>query len=211
MLGLVLAALALAHGVPVTAAGPSGRRALDGPWTVGAARVARPYSPNARRVMSMESYNGSVATYSTRFSVAAGDYAVRFESVNHRARVWIDGREVARHTGAYLPFEARVGLKAGSHVLRVRADWRSPHRMRDEGWFRSWFNFGGITREVTIRRLRASELDAPGVWTRASGLVTVRVRVRNRSAERDLTVVGTLGRTPLRFGRVHLGAGETAW
>src|ERR1700754_4692400 len=127
MIAVVLAALlAAAH------AGPSGQRVLDGPWTVGSARVAMPYSPNARRVMSMASYNGSVATYRTSFTVAAGDYAVRFESVNHRARVWIDGREVARHTGAYLPFEARVGLKAGSHVLRVRADWRSPHRMRDE-------------------------------------------------------------------------------
>jgi beta-galactosidase/beta-glucuronidase len=172
--------------------------------------VAMPYSPNARRVMSMASYNGSVATYRTSFTVAAGDYAVRFESVNHRARVWIDGHEVARHTGAYLPFEARVALGAGRHSLTVRADWRSPHRMRDEGWFRSWFNFGGITREVTIRRLRASELDAPGVWTRA-GLVTVRVRVRNRSAERELGVAGTLGRTPLRFPRVRLPRGGTAW
>ena len=66
----------------------------------------------------------------------------------------------------------------------MRADWRSPERMRADGWFRSWFNFGGIHREVTIRRLGASELDAPGVQTRlehGAPVVTVSVRVRNRA------------------------------
>ena len=58
----------------------------------------------------------------------AGDYAIRFESVNHRASVWVDGRRVVRHTGAYLPFEARVRLSAGAHTLVVRADWRDRRR-----------------------------------------------------------------------------------
>ena len=49
--------------------------------------------------------------------------AVAFESVNHRATVWIDGRLVTRHTGVYLPFEARTRLAAGRHTLVVRADW----------------------------------------------------------------------------------------
>ena len=95
-------------------------------------------------------------------------------------------------------------LSAGRHRLVVRADWRDPHRMRDEGWFRTWFNFGGLNREVTIRRLGASELDAPGVDT----------RLRRRRGRRDghragaqppaprtLRVRGTLGGAPLRFPR----------
>jgi len=76
-------------------------------------------------------------------------YALRFESVNHHARVWVDGRLVRRHTGVYLPFDVRLRLGPGPHTLVVRADWRSPARMKATGWHRTWFNFGGINREVT--------------------------------------------------------------
>src|SRR4051812_39743984 len=84
--------------------------------TPGPARV--PFSPNARDIADMKSYRGSVARYRTTFSVAQpGSYAIAFESVNHRATVWVDGRLVARHTGDYLPFEARVALRPGRHRL----------------------------------------------------------------------------------------------
>jgi hypothetical protein len=222
----------VAH-APAAFAGPTGRRALDGDWFVrldradrGSAlgfargrfeggRVRLPYVPNARHVAEMDSYDGSIAWYRTTFTVrTAGDYAIRFESVQHRARVWIDGRQVARHMGAYLPFEARHGLGAGPHTLVVRADWRSPQRMRATGWFRSWFNFGGINREVTIRRLGASELDSPGVATRlvrGTPVVSVSVRVRNRAAARVVAVAGRLGGAHLAFPRVRLAPGKSAW
>ena len=130
----------------------------------------------------MRAFEGSVASFSTAFGLpASGDYAIRFESVNHKAVVWLDGRLVARHTGAYLPFEVRAHLSAGRHRLVVRADWRDPLRMRDEGWHRTWFNFGGLAREVTIRPLGASELDSPGVVTRVAG------RARRRDGHRART------------------------
>ena len=161
---------------PMIAGGQTGRVALDGRWSVRVvpATTARPvhvpYSPNARAVSGPEgvaSFAGAVAWYRTTFTVAApGDYAIRFESVNHVASVFVDGRLVTRHTGAYLPFEARPRLGAGHHVLLVRADWRSPEAMQAAGWHRTWFNFGGIDREVTLRPVGASEVDAPGVLTR---------------------------------------------
>jgi hypothetical protein len=221
---------------PVTFAGSAGRRVLEGPWQVRLDRADRgldrgfaagaftgrsvrlPYSPNARQVtgaVGWRSFKGSLAWYRTTFSVATpGTYAVRFESVNHRAQVWIDGRLVARHTGAYLPFEARARLRPGRHVLVVRADWRGPTRMKATGWHRTWFNFGGIHREVTIRQLAASELDAPGIvtrLTRGTAHVTVTVRVRNRGARRSVRVHGTLGRTPLSFPAVRLDERQAAW
>ena len=53
-----------------------------------------------------------IAWYRTTVTVPrAGVYAIRFESVNHVADVWVDGRLVTRHTGTYLPFEARVRLR----------------------------------------------------------------------------------------------------
>jgi hypothetical protein len=221
---------------PVTFAGPSGRRVLEGPWQLrfdhadrgldrgfasGAftGRTVRvPHSPNAHQVTDAvggRSFQGSVAWYRTTFFVAAaGTYAVRFESVNHRARVWIDGRLVARHTGVYLPFEARAQLRRGRHLLVVRADWRGPRRMRATGWHRTWFNFGGVNREVTIRRLAASELDAPGILTRlvrGAAHVTISVRVHNRTVWRSVHVRGTLGHVPLSFPLVRLRRHQAAW
>ncbi len=222
-----------AHVPPMAADGPAGRSSLDRGWHVQLDPAARgatlgypagrfagrsvnlPYSPNARQITTLASYRGSVAWFRTSVPVAAaGDYAIGFESVNHRATVWLDGRLVARHTGAYLPFEVRRRLSAGRHVLVVRADWRSPEHMRAAGWFRSWFNFGGINREVTIRRLGASELDAPGIQTRLDGgaaAVMVTVRVHNRGSARRLRVIGSLGAAALRFPAVRLGPGRAAW
>ena len=53
-------------------------------------------------------------------------------------------------------------LKAGTrHTLVVRADWRGPAAMKADGWHRLWFNFGGINRGVSIRRIGASEISYP--------------------------------------------------
>jgi beta-galactosidase/beta-glucuronidase len=160
------------------------------------------------------SFEGGVAWYRTTVTVAApGAYAIRFESVNHEAAVFIDGRLVTRHTGAYLPFEARTHLGAGDHVLLVRADWRSPKAMQAAAWHRTWFNFGGIDREVTIRRLGASEVDAPSLVTRllsdGSAVVDVTARVRNRAGARTIALEGKLGVHALRFPPVAVPAGRS--
>lgn len=198
---------------PMAFGGPTGRRALTA-WSVGGRSVQAPFAVDPGQI-TMAAFKGSAARFSTAFDLpAAGDYAIRFESVNHRAQIWLDGRLVARHTGAYLPFEVHEHLGAGSHRLVVRADWRDPLRMRAEGWHRTWFNFGGLAREVTIRRLGPSELDAPGVVTRAAGrgaAVTVTVRVRNRRGPRVVRVRGALAGAPLAFPAVRLGAGRAAW
>jgi hypothetical protein len=215
---------------PATAA--AGERPLDGPWIVRGDRAGRgvalgwpsgnfsgrtvtvPYSPNARHIRGAagtRSFKGSVAWYRMTIHVArAGDYAVRFDSVNHRATVWIDGRRITHHIGTYLPFEARARLTAGAHVLVVRADWRNPAAMKADAWHRTWFNFGGINRAVTIRPLGLSELDSPSIVTRLDGttaIVDVTVRVTNRIGPRTLQVRGALAGTTLQFAPVHLVRG----
>jgi beta-galactosidase/beta-glucuronidase len=233
VLAVALAALAFgarAGGMPardpvvhaaLASGGPIGRVALDGTWTVTSGGVTRrvklPYSPNAAVVSGaagQRSFEGDVATYRTTIDAPAdGDYAIRFESVNHRARVYLDGRLFAEHVGAYLPFEARAHLAAGSHTLVVRADWRSPEAMTARGWHRVWFNFGGIGREVTIRPLGASEVDAPGIVTRlragGAAVVDVTARVTNHAGPRTLRVQGRLGSRALRFAPVALERNAT--
>lgn len=200
--------------------------ALSGPWTVRVGVVAKgararvvslPYVVNATGFTGrrgLVSFEGSVAWYRKRFSVPAdGPYVLRFESVHHRATVWVDGRLKRRHTGAYLPFEVRVQLKAGRmHTLLVRADYRDPIAMKRAGWHRSWFNFGGINRKVTLRPAGPSDIVSPGINTHltadGAAIVDVWARIHNRSVTRSIALRGSLGQTPLAFAPVTVPSGH---
>ncbi|MDP2711861.1 MAG: glycoside hydrolase family 2 TIM barrel-domain containing protein [Solirubrobacteraceae bacterium] len=207
------------HGAPPTIyAGPGDRAQLNGLWRFrrdrdasglrkgfqngkfGGTLVRVPYVPDATRITGRRGipiFRGTVAWYRTSVQVPAdGVYAIRFESVNHRARVFLDGKEVARHIGHYLPFEFKGFLRAGTrHSLVVRADYRGPTAMKRDGWHRLWFNYGGINRGVSIRRIGPSELMHPTMRTRLEGgaaLVDLAVHVHNHGEARPLGVQGSL-------------------
>src|SRR5436309_2710032 len=141
MLRLLIALLS-AFGVSTSLA-ESPAQPLSGPWTVSVGASAKGTMPRSVRLpyvvnatgftgrRGVVSYRGSVASFRKRFTVPAdGDYVLRFESVHHRATIWLDGRLVRRHTGAYLPFEVHARLAAGRrHTPVVRADWRDPTAM----------------------------------------------------------------------------------
>ncbi|MDQ3721640.1 MAG: hypothetical protein M3376_00910 [Actinomycetota bacterium] len=209
------------HGAePTIHAGPGRRAQLNGLWRFrrdpgnsgldegfqagrfGGELVRIPYVPDATKISGRRGipiFRGTVGWYRTHVDVPVdGIYALRFESVNHRARVFVDGKEVARHKGQYLPFDVRTFLKAGvRHKVVVRADWRGPTAMKRDGWHRLWFNFGGINRGVSIRRIGDSELAHPMMQTRLVGgaaLVDMRVQVHNNGAPRSLGARGTLTR-----------------
>ncbi|MGH2897992.1 MAG: glycoside hydrolase family 2 protein, partial [Solirubrobacteraceae bacterium] len=210
-----------AHGgAPTIYAGPGERAQLNGLWRVrrdhdasgldkgfqtgrfGGELVRVPYVPDATKISGRRGisyFRGTVAWYRTNLDVPAdGVYAIRLESVNHKAQVFIDGKLVGTHSGEYLPFEARAFLRAGArHTLVVRADYRGPTAMKRDGWHRLWFNFGGINRGVSIRRIGASELMHPTMRTRLSGgaaVVELSVHVHNNGDPRPLGVKGTLTR-----------------
>ena len=237
-LAAVVAALALVAGAigeqrqPAPAlpavTGPAGARVLDGPWIVRGDRAGRGDAlgwraghfagreerSHGRGVAGELSFAGSVAWYRTTVIVPrAGVYAIRFESVNHKAAVWVDGHFEARHTGTYLPFEARVRLTGGAHTLVVRADWRDPAAMKADAWHRTWFNFGGINRPVSIREVGASELSSPSIVTQLDGttaVVDLAVGVTNRAGLRTIAVRGTVAGAAVRFRPVQLALGQRA-
>lgn len=209
------------HGAePTIYAGPGDRAQLNGLWRFrrdksdtgmqegfqngkfGGELVRVPYVPDATKISGRRGiaiYRGTVGWYRTKVDVPVdGTYAIRFESVNHRAKVFLDGKLVGEHKGEYLPFDVRVPLKAGTrHSLVVRADWRGPTAMKRDGWHRLWFNFGGINRGVSIRRIGQSELLYPMMQTRLAGgaaQVDLQVHVHNNGAPRELGVKGTLTR-----------------
>lgn len=107
--------------------------------------------------------------YQRRIRVPAGwtdrRIALRVESATHRATVWVDGREVARHEGGYLPFEADLTdvVTPGAEVLvTICVDTslsfqsippgvveQTPAGPRQRYWH-DFFNYGGIHRSVWL-------------------------------------------------------------
>ncbi len=206
-------------------ADPSDRGLRDGwangDWRGRGREVRLPHSPNARAhsgAAGVRAYAGSVGWYAREIQAPAdGHYGLHFESAHYRARVYVDGRLLRSHVGAYEPFSARPALRAGRHTVAVRVDWRDPRRQADEDWQRAWFNYGGLHRSVTLSRLGPSQLGALSVRTRLRGgsraRVEVSLRVRNRAAARVLRATGALVRdgvsTPLSFVPVRVGAARS--
>ncbi|MEA2314557.1 MAG: beta-galactosidase [Solirubrobacteraceae bacterium] len=168
-------------------------------------------------------YEGSIAWYRTRFSAAnAGIYALRFQSANFHASVWVDGHALGSHRGSYVPFELRSRLAAGAHTVVVRVDWRGPGEQAKEGFHRTWFNWGGLNGEVEERAISESELSGPTIQTSlspgapAGGAATVKVSVvvHNYGPQRTVTPEGTLAHgeqsIPVAFGALELAHGASA-
>jgi beta-glucuronidase len=98
-------------------------------------------------------YEGSL-WYKTdfKYDLAAGRrLLLYFGAVNYRADVYINGKKIGMHEGGYDPFHFDItGLvQAGDNFLIVRADNRR-ERDRVPGLTTDWWNYGGITRDVSL-------------------------------------------------------------
>lgn len=200
-------------------AGVSGERLRTGDFA--GREVTVPFSPNARTVSgpgAQQGYEGTVGWFARTIDVPeAGRYALSFASAHHAATVYLDGRPVRRHVGAYEPFSTADELRKGRHTVSVRVDWRGPQQQAQVGYARGWFNFGGLNGRVTLARVGESELGALTLRTQLErgGLarVTISARVRNRGAARNVRPQGTLVRTgqriPLPFRPVSLATNSS--
>jgi beta-glucuronidase len=185
--------------------------------------------PNAWNVgdNSVASMTGTVAWYRKDFRLpdarARMDWLVRFESVNYRSRIWLNGVAIGRNTGAYLPFDLRLPRSAlkrkGTNRLVVRVDNRRlktdfpPSGLTGSGDpAGGWWNYGGLLREVYLQRV--DRLDISSVVVRpelscatCAASVLARVVVRNygeRTAR--VRVTGSFGGRALNLGRRRVGA-----
>ncbi len=204
---------------PATFAGPDGRTALR-TWNYEGREVTVPHIANGAMPgtpAAKIAFRGGTGVYRTRVDTQGGSYVLRFESVGSRAEVFVDGELAGTHQRAYEPFELPLRLASGTHEIAVRADWRSPAAQTRLGLHRTWFNWGGINREVTIRRVAHSEITGVAMATklrRGSARLALAIRVRNaRDTARRVPLLLRLvrrGRAQLYdLGGVDLGAGET--
>jgi beta-glucuronidase len=178
---------------------------------------------------SNESMKGGIGWYRKDFRLpsasAALDWAMRFESVNYRSRVWLNGRPIGENTGAYIPFQLQLsGLKrTGTNRLVVRVDSRRagtdfpPSGLNIDGVpTGGWWNYGGIQREVYLQKL--DTVDFKQVQVRpvlpcgtCAADVQIRITLRNvASSGRRISVSGRFGSRNVNLGARNLDPGEIA-
>jgi beta-glucuronidase len=210
----------------------------DATSTDGWSPVTVPNSYNAGE-WTQASMDGWVGWYRRDFTLPSNAFAswlpsadrhwiIRFESVNYRATVWLNGHEIGTHTGAFLPFELDlVGLRPGVNTLVVRVDnQRTPADM-PPGPGGLWFNYGGITREVYLRAVQAADMSqvivrpllscaipgsgsGMGQRSRCPATIDEQVTVRNVTGRRQTVVLhGQYGGARLSFGRATIASHAT--
>ncbi len=225
--------------------GPDNRYLLGGDWlfrldegvgrkqlfqrqtaTDGWKKIAVPNAWNAGDD-SVASMTGTVGWYRKDFRLpdrrSRMDWLVRFESVNYRATVWLNGKPIGRNTGAYLPWDLRLPRRAikrtGVNRLVVRVDNRRlrtdfpPSGLTGAGDpAGGWWNYGGLLREVYLQRV--DRVDVTSVLVRpelpcptCAARVLTRVVVRNYGPKTTtVRIAGTFGGRKLKLGTARVEA-----
>ena len=215
------------------ASGHTGRYLLDGPWLFRRnpsdawTQVTVPYAWNGTDE-SVQSMRGGIGWYRKDFRLPrtskGSSWIVRFESVNYRATVYLNGHLLGRHEGGYIPFEFDLAryLKRGTNTLLIRAD---SHRdlsslpvlkITSTGLPSSgWWNYGGILREVYLRRVNKVDIQEflarPLLPCRAcDASVMLRATLRNMTSKKQIVRLrANVGSQRARFPKIALAPHAT--
>jgi beta-glucuronidase len=194
--------------------------------TTGWSAVTIPNAYNAGD-FSQTSMNGYVGWYRRDFTLPAHAFAsyvpraarhwiIRFESVNYRATVWLNGREIGTHAGAYEPFEFDLtGVRPGVNRLVIRVDNRRTAADLPPGPGGQWWNYGGLLREVYLRSVQSADLERVQIHTlhacpRCAATIQEQVLVRNVTGRaQKVRLRGSYGRAGLSFGTARIAPHAT--
>jgi beta-glucuronidase len=228
--------------------GPEGRYLMDGDWLfkldTGDAGVKAHWErssssdgwktvqvPNVWNLgdSSNESMAGGIGWYRKDFELpnasSAIDWAVRFESVNYRSTVWLNGHKVGENTGAYIPFQLPLAAlkRTGTNRLVIRVDSRRlptdfpPSGLNADGVpTGGWWNYSGIQREVYLQELNT--VDYKSVLVRpnlpcgtCSADVDMRISLQNvASSGKRIAITGKFGNQKVDLGAKNVSAGGIA-
>ena len=228
--------------------GPGGRFQMGGEWLFrrdtadegeleryfnhrgrgGWSPVAIPHAWNAQDE-SLDSMNGDIVWYRKDFRLPSNSSAlswiVRFQNVRYHARVWLNGREIGMHKGAYLPWELKLsGLRRGVNRLVLRVDNRRfeddlpPNQFNETEELPAggWWNYGGMLGEAYLRRVRKIDFEEvevrPTLPSGPTGAARVdwRIKLRNHSGRSQrVRVIGSYGGQRVNLGLRRIAAGGT--
>jgi beta-glucuronidase len=169
-------------------------------------------------------YEGTV-WYEKDFTVvkhAGRHYILRFDAVNYEAVVYVNGSKVGRHEGGFTPFEFDVTdtVRDGDNFVVVKVDNR---RERDNvpSDNTDWWNYGGITRPVTLLDVDSIYLSDYSIrLDRAGAALTGWVRVRggttgaSHDVRLDIPELGISAMIPVDargFGSFRIAAAPERW
>ena len=101
----------------------------------------------------LEFYEGTL-WYKRDFKVTIKEgkrYILHFGAVNYQSNVYLNGRKIGSHKGGFTPFQFEVTgqLKEGNNFVVLMVN---NNRRKDEipTINTDWWNYGGITRDVTL-------------------------------------------------------------
>jgi hypothetical protein len=172
------------------------------------------------------SFAGGVGWYRKSFHLPSAkkalSWVVRFESVNYRSRVYLNGKLVGKNTGAYLPFEIRLPAsylkRGGNNVLAIRVDDRRfPTDFPPSGLSTTgvptggWWNYGGLLREVYLRKIDNVDFNTVSVLPdlpcgSCDAYVTYKATVRNYSDKsQKVKVTARLNSRKVVLGTASIG------
>lgn len=238
ILATTIAQSALALSPSTQGEGPSGRYSLDGQWlfrlqhklkpkvvkglpatiaSAGWSHASVPSTWNAIEARDPD-MRGEVAWYRKDFALPSADlgyaWAVRFQSVNNRVQVWLNGHKLAAHEGAYLPFTVTLpsGLlvRKGVNRLVLRVD--STRLRSDLPGVNNWWDYGGILRPVELLRIqRAGFVSVQALaqlpCTTCAANIAWKASVRNYTATaQTIRLKGAYGTLPVDLGVAKIPA-----
>jgi beta-glucuronidase len=228
--------------------GPEGRYLMDGDWLfkldnedqgVRAHWMRQSSSQGWKTVQVPNVWNlgdpsnasmaGGIGWYRKDFELPNANkalaWAVRFESVNYRSRVWLNGRPVGENTGAYIPFSMQLpGLKRkGTNRLVIRVDSRRlptdfpPSGLNEAGVpTGGWWNYSGIQREVYLEKLDTvdyKQVQVRPVLACATCAADVQMRLTLRNVTggtKRIAVTGSFGSRKVNLGAKTMSGGAVA-
>jgi beta-glucuronidase len=178
---------------------------------------------------SAASFAGGVGWYRKDFHLPSAkrglSWIVRFESVNYRSVIYLNGRPIGKNTGAYIPFEVRLPAsllkRDGLNRLVVRVnDQRLPTDFPPAGLSTKgvptggWWNYGGLLREVYLRKIDRVDVAGYSVTPdlpcgTCAARLTYKATLRNASDRPvRVNVVGRLGSSKVNLGSATISPGN---
>lgn len=191
-------------------------------------KVAIPNAFNAGDESDL-SYVGYTAWYGTQFDRPAApkgsNWILQFNSVNLRARIYLNGRQIGAHNGGFIPFEIPArSLRKGTNTLVLRVDSKLSVNSvpsveeRSDQLTGGWWNFGGVLREVVLRRVRRYDIAAVDTRSyfkavkgksKGSARIVVLATVHNYGRRAKIRPVGSYGENRIKFPKTVVRAGTT--
>ncbi len=116
---------------------------------------------------------------------------IHFGAANYEADVYLNGEKAGKHRGGFDPFSFEVTdiIKDGSNFLIVRVD-NSRQKENVPNLTTDWWNYGGITRDVSIVKVPQTFIADHYLYLDPSepDMVKARIKIEGKAVPQEVTI-----------------------